>query len=50
MKSDRTALAICSIFKDALAYYGDSMLNKLIMQIYDGASVMSGHISGVKTR
>ena len=30
-------------------HYGDSILNKLIMQTYDGAFVMSGHISGVQT-
>ena len=38
VSSDRTAPAI-----------RDSILNKLIMQTYDGASVMSGHISGAQT-
>ena len=46
--SDRTAFAISSIVKDVLTHYGDSILSKLIMQTYDGASVMSGHISGVQ--
>ena len=49
MSSDRTALAISSIVKDVLTHYGNSILNKLIMQTYDGASVMSRHISGVQT-
>ena len=49
VSSDRTAPAISSIVKDVLIHYGDSVLNKLIMQTYDGASVMSGHISGVQT-
>ena len=48
MSSDRTTLAISSTVKDVLTRYGDSILNKLIMQTYDGASVMSGHISGVQ--
>ena len=45
---DRTT-AISSIVKDVFSHYGDSILNNLIMQTYDGASVMSGHISGVQT-
>ena len=49
LSSCRTALAISSIVKDVLTHYEDSVLNKLIMQTYDGASVMSGHISGVQT-
>ena len=49
VSSDRTAPAISSIVKDVLSHYGDSILNKLIMQTYDGASVMSGDISGVQT-
>ena len=35
--------------KSLLNKYGDSLKRKLIMQTYDGASVMSGHISGVQT-
>ena len=49
MSSDRIGLAISSIVKDILTHYGDSILTKLIMQTYEGASVMSGHISGVQT-
>ena len=49
VSSDRTAPAINSIVKDGFTHYGDSILNKLIMQSYDGASIMSGHIYGVKT-
>ena len=49
VSSDRTALAISSIVQEVLTHYGDSILNKLIMQTYDGASIMSGHISGVQT-
>ena len=49
MSSDRTAPSIISIVKDVFTHYGDSILNKLIMQTYDGASVMSGQISGVQT-
>ena len=46
---ERTAPAIGSIVKDVFIHYGDSTLDKLIMQTYDGASVMSRHISGVQT-
>ena len=49
MSSDRSAPAISAIVKDILKKHGDSIHNKLIMQTYDGASVMSGHISGVQT-
>ena len=49
VSSDRTAPSISSIVKDVFSHCGDSILNKLIMQTYDGASVMSGHISGVQT-
>ena len=49
VSSDRTAPAISSIVKDVFSHYGDSILNKLIMQTYDGASVMSGHIFSVQT-
>ena len=49
VSSDRTALAISGIVKEILKKYGDSIHRKLIMQTYDGASVMSGHISGVQT-
>ena len=49
MSSDRTAPSISSIVKDVFSHHGDSILNKLIMQTYDGASVMPGYISGVQT-
>ena len=49
VSSDRTAPAISAIIKDILSNYGDSIHHKLIMQTYGGASVMSGHISGVQT-
>ena len=49
VSSDRTAPAISSLVKDVFSHYGDSILNNMIMQTYDGASVMSGHISDVQT-
>ena len=49
VSSDRTAPAISSIVKDVFTHYGDSILNKLIMQTYDGVSVMTGNISSVQT-
>ena len=49
VSSDRTAPAISAIIKDILTHFGDSIRHKLIMQTYDGAAVMSGHISGVQT-
>ena len=45
---DRSAPAISSVVKHILRRYGDTLKDKLIMQAYDGASVMSGHISGVQ--
>ena len=48
MSSDRSAPAISSVVKQILRRYGDTLKDKLIMQTYDGASVMSGHISGVQ--
>ncbi|XP_065070326.1 uncharacterized protein LOC135695262 [Rhopilema esculentum] len=49
VSSDRTASSISTIVKMLLHRYGEALKNKLIMQTYDGASVMSGHISGVQT-
>ena len=49
MSSDRTAPAVSAIIKDILTHFGESIHHKFIMQTYDGASVMSGHISGVQT-
>ena len=43
VSSDRTVPDIISIVKDVFTHYGDSILNKLIMQIYDGVSALSGH-------
>ena len=48
VSSDRSAPAISSVVKQILRIYGDTLKDKLIMQTYDGASVMSGHISGVQ--
>ena len=45
--SDRSAPAISSVVKQILRIYKDTLKDKLLMQTYDGASVMSGHISGV---
>ena len=47
VSSDRTAPATSAIIKDILTHFGDSIHHKLIIQTYDGASVMSGDISGV---
>ena len=49
--SDRTAPAISAIIKDIdiVKHFGEYIHHKLIMQTYDGASVMSGHISAVQT-
>ena len=46
--SDRSALAISSVVKQILRRYRDTLKDKLIMQTYDGASVMFGHISRVQ--
>ena len=46
--SDRTSPAIRSIIKDILTHFRDSIRHKLIMQTYDGAFVMPGHISGIQ--
>ena len=45
--SDRSAPAISSVVKQILRRYGGTLKDKLIMQTYDGASVMSGHIFGL---
>ena len=41
------AAAISKVVKDKLGQYSN-IKDKLIMQTYDGASVMSGHINGVQ--
>ena len=48
VSSDRSASTISSVVKEILSKYGKSLKQKLIMQTYDGESVMSGHISGVQ--
>ena len=48
VSTDRSASAISGVVKNILHKYGESLRNKLIMQTYDGASVMSGHIAGVQ--
>ena len=46
---DRTALGMGEVVKAALSKFGVSVKSKLIMQTYDGAAVMSGHLSGLQT-
>ena len=46
MSSDGSPPAISSVVRQTLRKYGDTLKDKLIMQTYDGASVMSGSISG----
>ena len=49
VSQDRSAPAITAIVKEILNRYGESLKEKLVMQTYDGATVMSGHIGGVQT-
>ena len=49
VSQDRSAPAITAIVKEILNRYGESLKEKLIMQTYDGATVMSSHIGGVQT-
>ena len=48
VSSDRSAQAISAVVKGILARYGESITPKLVMQTYDGAAVMSGHINGLQ--
>ena len=48
VSSDRSASALTAVVKQILGKYGEPLKGKLIMQTYDGASVMSGHISGIQ--
>ena len=48
VRTDRTAATLIGVIKGILDQH-TGITNKLIMQTYDGASVMSGHISGVQT-
>ena len=49
VSSDRSAVAISDVVRSILSRYGESLKKKLIMQTYDGASVMSGQIGGLQT-
>ena len=49
VSSDRSAVAISYVVRSILSRYGESLKEKLIMQTYDGASVMSGQIGGLQT-
>ena len=48
VSTDRTATTLTRVFQGILDQYDSITNNKLIMQTYDGASVMSGHIGGVQ--
>ena len=47
---DRTALGMGEFVKATLSKFRPSVKSKLIMQTYDGASVMSGQLSDVRIR
>ena len=47
--TDRTAATLTGVIKGILNQHTGITDNKLIMQTYDGASVMPGHIGGVQT-
>ena len=49
VSTDRTAAILTRVIKGILNQYAGITENKLIMQTYDGASVMSGHIGGLQT-
>ena len=49
VSSDRSAVTISDGVRSILSRYGESLKEKLIMQTYDGASVMSGQIGGLQT-
>ena len=49
VSTGRTSPALSEVVKNVLTKYGDSLKSKLIMQTYDGAAVMSGHINGLQT-
>ena len=49
VSTDRTAATLTGVIKGILDQYNGITNNKLIMQTYDGASVMSVHIGGVQT-
>ena len=45
VSSDRSAIAISDVGRSILSRYRESLREKLIMQTYDGASVMSGQMN-----
>ena len=45
VSSDGSAPAISSVVRQTLRKYGDTLKDKLTMQTYDGASVMSSSMS-----
>ena len=49
VSSDGSPPAISIVLKQPLRKYGDTLKDKLIMQIYDRASVISGSIFGAST-
>ncbi len=49
VSTDRTAATLTGVIKGILDQHTGITNNKLIMQTYDGAAVMSGHIGGVQT-
>ena len=48
VSTGRSAETLSGIVKGILSRYGDSLKYKLVMQNYDGAAVMSGHLNGLK--
>ena len=49
VSTDRTAQGMGEVVKDTLRSFGESVKSKLIMQTYDCAAVMCGHISALQT-
>ena len=49
VNSDRCAVAISDAVRSILSRYGESLKEKVMLQTYDGASVMSGQIGGLQT-
>ena len=48
VSSDGSPPAISSVVKQPLRKYGDTLKDKIIMQSYNGASVISGSTSGLQ--
>ena len=49
VSSVRSAVAISDVARSILSRYGESLKEKLILQTYGGASVMSGQLGGLQT-